>query len=64
MNLSFACSLRIGEILGLTWDNVHISVEEISKETHGSTIDKELERVSKRPIAAVNVQVLLANMHF
>ena len=64
MNLSFACSLRIGEILGLTWDNVHVSDEEISKETHGSTIDKELERVSKPLIAAVNVQVLLANIHF
>ena len=23
MNLAFACSLRMGEILGLTWDNVH-----------------------------------------
>lgn len=29
MNLSFACSLRIGEILGLTWNNVHISEQEI-----------------------------------
>lgn len=25
MNLSFACSLRLGEILGLTWNNVHIT---------------------------------------
>jgi len=24
MNLAFACSMREGEILGLTWDNVHI----------------------------------------
>ncbi len=24
MNLAFACSLRMGEILGLTWKNVHI----------------------------------------
>ena len=29
MNLSFACSLRMGEILGLTWENVHISDEDI-----------------------------------
>jgi integrase len=26
MNLAFACSLRVGEVLGLTWDNVHIPV--------------------------------------
>ena len=30
MNLSFACSLRMGEILGLTWENVHISDEDIA----------------------------------
>lgn len=29
MNLSFACSIREGEILGLTWDLVHISDEDI-----------------------------------
>lgn len=27
MNLAFACSLRMGEILGLTWKNVHIEAE-------------------------------------
>ena len=31
MNRSFACSLRMGEILGLTWENVHISDEDIVK---------------------------------
>ena len=36
MNLAFACSLRMGEILGLTWSNVYI--------------DKELARASKRAI--------------
>ena len=25
INLAFACSMRIGEVLGLTWDNIHIS---------------------------------------
>ena len=24
MNLAFACSMRMGEIMGLTWSNVHI----------------------------------------
>lgn len=32
MNLSFACSCRIGEILGLTWDNVHISNNDIARD--------------------------------
>lgn len=36
MNLAFACSLRMGEILGLTWSNVYI--------------DKKLARASKRAI--------------
>ena len=30
MNLAFACSLRMGEILGLTWKNVHIEDENIA----------------------------------
>lgn len=33
MNLAFACSLRVGEILGLTWDNVNISDEDIARIT-------------------------------
>ena len=31
INLSFACSLRIGEIVGLTWDNIHISDADIAQ---------------------------------
>ncbi len=50
MNLSFACSLRMGEILGLTWDNVHISDEDISADNAYVYIDKELTRASKRAI--------------
>ena len=50
MNLSFACSLRIGEILGLTWDNVHISEDEIAADNAYVYIDKELTRASKRAI--------------
>jgi integrase len=50
MNLSFACSCRLGEILGLTWDNVHISDEDIAKDDANIFIDKELERCSKRAI--------------
>ena len=50
MNLAFACSLRIGEILGLTWDNVHISEEDIAADNAYVFIDKELTRASKRAI--------------
>lgn len=50
MNLAFACSLRMGEILGLTWDNVHISDEDLAKDDAYIYIDKELTRASKRAI--------------
>ena len=50
MNLAFACSLRVGEILGLTWDNVHISDEDIAADNAYVYIDKELTRASKRAI--------------
>ncbi|HIV86866.1 MAG TPA: site-specific integrase [Candidatus Pygmaiobacter gallistercoris] len=53
MNLSFACSLRIGEILGLTWENVHISDDEIGMDNAYVYIDKELARASKRAIEMI-----------
>ena len=43
-------SLRMGEILGLTWSNVHISDEEIADDNAYVYIDKELTRASKRAI--------------
>lgn len=53
MNLAFACSLRGGEALGLTWDNVHISDADIASDDAHVIIDKELERVSKNAIEAL-----------
>ena len=50
MNLAFACSMRIGEILGLTWNNVHIEDEDIATDNAYVYIDKELVRASKRAI--------------
>ena len=41
INLAFACSLRMGEITGLTWDCVHITDQDIaaiSKTYNGTTI--------------------------
>lgn len=53
INLAFACSLRVGEILGLTWDNVHISDADIAADNAYVYIDKELIRVSKRSIEMI-----------
>ena len=53
INLSFACSLRIGEIGGLTWDNVHISDADIAGDDAHLIIDKQLERVSEKTLEAV-----------
>lgn len=47
MNLAFACSMRYGEISGLTWDKVHISDEDIANDDSHLFIDQELARVSK-----------------
>ena len=54
MNLSFACSLRIGEILGLTWNNVHISEQEIKDDDAWLYITQELARVKRSALAALN----------
>lgn len=47
MNLSFACSMRLGEITGLTWDKVHITDEDIANDDAHLNIDQELARVSR-----------------
>ena len=46
INLSFSCSLRLGELLGLTWDCVDISPESIAAGRASLYIDKELQRVN------------------
>ena len=47
INLAFACSLRIGELLGLTWDCVDISPESIAAGKAYVYVNKELQRVTK-----------------
>ena len=47
MLLALGCSLRIGEILGLTWDCVDITAESIANDTAGVYINKELKRCDK-----------------
>jgi len=47
MNLAFSCSLRIGELLGLTWDCVDISKESIDSGMAFIYINKELQRINR-----------------
>lgn len=54
MNLSFACSMRLGEILGLPWYNVHISDEEIAADNAYVIVDRELERASWKAIQSLD----------
>ena len=45
INLSFACSLRMGEMLGLTWDCVTIDDRSIEENDAQIFVNKELQRV-------------------
>ena len=53
INLAFSCSLRIGELLGLTWDCVDISQESIDSGYASITINKEMQRVRKDALNAL-----------
>lgn len=49
--LALGCSMRIGEILGLTWDCVHIDKSLLQSGDAFLSVEKELRRVSKRSAA-------------
>jgi integrase len=59
MNLAFACSMREGEICGLTWDNVHISDADIGADNAYVLVDKELQRCSVRVIEILEKKDIL-----
>lgn len=50
LNLTFAGPLRIGELLGLTWDCVDVSDEAIEENRAYIYINKELQRVTKQAL--------------
>ena len=50
MNLAFSCSMRLDEVLGLTWDCVDISEESIAAGTASVHINKELQRVNRETL--------------
>ena len=53
MLLALGCSMRIGEILGLTWDCVELSSEALEAETASLSITKELRRCQKSSLEAL-----------
>lgn len=53
MLLALGCSMRVGEILGLTWDCVDISEDAIRAGTAHVRINKELKRCQKDSLAAL-----------
>jgi len=54
IHLSFACSLRLGELLGLRWKDVHISDEDIAKDDAHIYVNCELSQVSLRALNALD----------
>ncbi len=50
IHLAFACSLRIGELLGLTWSCIEISEESIQNGTAYVYVNKELQRVDRETL--------------
>lgn len=54
LNLAFSCSLRMGEMLGLTWDCIDISEESIETGKAFIFVNKELQRVNRDALEQLN----------
>ncbi|MDD3231558.1 MAG: site-specific integrase [Oscillospiraceae bacterium] len=50
INMAFSCSLRMGEMLALTWDCIDISQESIRTDSANIYINKAMQRVSKQAL--------------
>lgn len=59
VNLAFSASLRMGEMLGLTWDCIDISPESIASGSASIYINKEIQRVSKEAVEQLNGKGIL-----
>lgn len=59
IQLSFACSLRLGEVLGLQWKNVFISDEDIANDNAHIIVEQQLQRLSKKGIEELNAQDII-----
>ena len=54
INLAFACSLRMGEMLGLTWDCIDIAPASIEAGQASIFVEKELQRVNRDAMEALD----------
>lgn len=54
IHLAFACSMRMGEITGLTWDYVNVSDEAIANDEAYLRVEQELSRVSREAMEVLN----------
>ena len=57
-----ACSLRMGEMVGLTWDCVDISEEAIAENRAYIYVNKQLQRISKLLSQSPDMMALLRAM--
>ena len=58
-HLSFTATLRLGEVLGLTWDCVDISEEAIAENRSYIVVNKIIERVSKNAVDNLNAKDII-----
>ncbi len=54
LNLAFSCSLRMGEMLGLTWDCIDISDDKVENNTAFIYVEKELQRVYRTAVTELD----------
>lgn len=54
INLAFACSMRLGEILGLTWDDIEVSKTSVKNNLSCLHVNKTLSRASKATLKELN----------
>ena len=59
INLAFSCTLRMGELLGLTWDCVDISTEAIEENRSYIFVNKELQRIKKSSLETLDAKDIL-----
>ena len=59
LNLAFSCSLRMGELLGLTWDCIDISEESIAAGRAYIFVNKELQRVNRNALEQLSEKDVL-----
>lgn len=59
LNLLIACTLRFGELRGLSWDCIDISKKAIDKNTAFIYVDKQIQRVKKEALEKVKKEEVI-----